>query len=85
VAGGDDCWCQFAGVCRGVCVAVCFSMLQCGAAWCVFLREGLIAGVKCVNLCCSVLQGVAVGCLALQGVEVGSSVLPCVVFCCSVL
>jgi len=38
-----------------------------------------------VAACCSVLQCIAVCCIALQGVAVRCSVLQCVAVCCSVL
>ena len=55
------------------CVAVCCSVVQCGAVWCSVLQ--------CVAVCCSVLQCGAVWCSVLQCVAVCCSVLQCVAVC----
>ena len=58
-------------------VAVCCSVLQCGAVWC--------SVVQCGAVCCSVVQCGAVWCSVVQCVAVCCSVLQCVAVCCSVL
>ena len=49
--------------------------------WCC----GVLQCVACVEVCCSVLQGIEVCCRVFQWVALCSSVLQCVAVCCSVL
>jgi len=68
------------------CVAVCCSVLQCGAV--VGRRSALFLSfsvLQCVAAWCSVLQCVAVCCSMLECVAVCCSVLQCVAVCCSEL
>ena len=72
-------WCTLVG--RGICVAVCCSVLQCVAVFCRVLQcdvavcSSVVLSVAETHLCCSVLQRVATCCSVLQCVTVS---------CCSV-
>jgi len=62
------------------CVAVCFSVLQCVAVWCI----DPLASLDALNVC-NTLQCVAVFYDVLQCMRVCCSVLHCVALWCSVL
>jgi len=76
------------------CIAVCCSVLQCGAACVVRGRNGGCSSksprtpqqgrAPAASRCCSVLQCVAVRCGVLRCVAVCCSVLQCVAMCCNV-
>ena len=70
--------------CRALpCVAVCYIVLPCVAVRC---RARLRTDKHLtIDLCCSVLQCVAVCCRVVQCVAVCCSVLQCVAVCCNVL
>jgi len=78
------------------CAAVCCSVLQCVAVWCSVLqwnhsallrswraREDLGRHLNEVEICCSMLQCVAVCCTVLRCGAVCCSVLHCAALCCS--
>ena len=67
--------------CKVVCcsglpgAAVCYSVLQCVAAWCIVSHHGGMCNARqCTAVCCRVLPYVAVYC----------SVFQCVAWCCKV-
>jgi len=68
--------------CKVVCcsglpgAAVCYSVLQCVAAWCIVSHHGGMCNARqCTAVCCRVLPYVAVYCSVFQCIVVCSSVL----------
>ena len=70
------------------CVAVCWGVLQCDTVCCIVFPDAFVVlhfHVQQIfkrQVCCSVLQCVAVCCSVLQCVAVCCSMLQCVVVCC---